>query len=100
MAFTRSAPAKEEEFGGKLANPDLRKVMDRNPGTPCCVQVSHALNMAGFPVTPGYKGQRRWPDAQEINGVTYYFILAVDEMENFITDPFDTGCSDEAPTRQ
>ena len=83
--------SKEGEFGGKLANPDLRKVMDRNPGTPCCVQVSHALNMAGFPVTPGYKGQRRWPDAQEINGVTYYFILAVDEMENFITDRFDTG---------
>jgi hypothetical protein len=82
---------KEGTFGGKLANPDLRKVMDRNPGTPCCVQVSHALNMAGFPITPGYRGQWRRPDPQEIDGVIYYFILAVNEMENYITDRFDTG---------
>jgi hypothetical protein len=55
------------------------------------VQVSHALNMAGFYVMPGYAGQWRKPDAQEIEGRIYYFVLAVNEMENYLTDQYGPG---------
>jgi type VI secretion system (T6SS) effector Tae4 (amidase) len=85
--------SKEGQFGGKLAHPDLRKVMARNPGTPCCVQVSHTLNKGGFPVTAGYEGQWRPPDGPwTIDGIANcFFILAVNEMENYITDRFFPG---------
>lgn len=82
---------KEGPFGGKLDHPDLRKIMDRNPGTPCCVQVTHALNMTGFLVSPGFKGQRRPPEREKINGTLYYFLLAVDEVENYLTDRYGPG---------
>jgi hypothetical protein len=29
------------------------------PGTSCCVQISHSLNLAGQPITQTYVGQRR-----------------------------------------
>jgi hypothetical protein len=78
-------------YGGKLANADLRLVMDRNPGTPCCVQVSHCLNMAGFLIPRIYPGNRRPNDGQKINGFTYYFLLAVDEMETYLTNTYGPG---------
>lgn len=80
--------SKEGEFGGQLADPELRKVMNRNPGTPCCVQVSHALNLAGFRIWPGFRGERRVMESQNIDGTTYFFLLAVDEMENYLTDRY------------
>ena len=39
--------SKEGQFGGKLGHKDLREFMSHTPGTPCCVQVSHSVNMAG-----------------------------------------------------
>lgn len=83
--------AKVGEFGGKLAHADLRKVMDRCPGTPCCVQVSHALNMSGFRIPAMVPGNRRRNEPQKIDGVTYYYLLAVDEMEKYLTDQFGPG---------
>ncbi len=82
---------KKGQFGGKLAHPDLRLLMDRNPGTPCCVQVSHCLNMAGFPVPEIYPGNRRLNDGQKINGTKYYYVLAVDEMEVYLTHAYGPG---------
>lgn len=82
---------KTGQYGGKLANADLRKLMDRNPGTPCCVQVSHCLNMAGFRIPQIYPGHRRPNDSQKINGVTYYYLLAVDEMETYLTNTYGPG---------
>lgn len=82
---------KKGQFGGKLAHPDLRLLMDRNPGTPCCVQVSHSLNMSGFPVSQMYMGARRPNDGQKINGTRYYYVLAVDEMEAYLTDAYGPG---------
>ena len=82
---------KTGEFGGQLENPDLRKLMARNPGTPCCVQVSHCLNMAGFLIPQTYQGGRRPNDGQQIDGVTYYYLLAVDEMEKYLTLTFWEG---------
>jgi len=82
---------KEGQFGGKLADPDLRKVMDRCPGTPCCVQISHSLNMAGFQIPRFYQGARRPNEPQKINGIVYYYLLAVDEMEKYLTDAYGPG---------
>lgn len=83
--------AKVGEFGGKLAHPDLRKLMEDNPGTPCCVQVSHAINMAGFRIPSQIPGARRKYAPRKIGGIVYYYILAVDEMEKYLTDQFGPG---------
>jgi Type VI secretion system (T6SS), amidase effector protein 4 len=93
-AFSRHYPFRTEktgEFGGRLAHPDLRLLMDRNPGTPCCVQVSHCFNMAGLPIPRMYPGMRRPNDGQKINGVIYYYLLAVDEMEKYLTETYGPG---------
>src|SRR5262249_6872070 len=93
-ALARHYPYRTEktgQYGGKLAYPDLRLVMDRNPGTPCCVQVSHCLNMAGFRIPRIYDGGRRPNDGQKINGTTYYYLLAVDEMEIYLTNTYGPG---------
>ena len=50
---------KSGEFGGKLDHPRLREFMNATPGTPCCVQVSHAFNMVGHLVSRKYQGMRR-----------------------------------------
>jgi hypothetical protein len=61
--------------------PPLQKFMDDlGPGnTPCCVQVSHALNKAGRSIPPN--SFRR---ANSKIGA-YYYILAVDELEQFLS---------------
>lgn len=82
---------KTGQFGGKLAHPDLRLLMARNPGTPCCVQVSHCLNMAGFLIPQVYPGNRRLNDGQEIDGTKYFYLLAVDEMEVYLGQAFGPG---------
>jgi len=84
---------KEGPFGGKLSLPELRKVMDRNPGTPCCVQMSHALNMSGLPVpqSKGAYGGRRDSEHADFNGRTFYYLLAVDEVEKYLTAEYGPG---------
>jgi len=52
------------------------------PGTPCCVQMSHALNMAGFLVPQ--RSYRRDNAKLEIKGTKYYYLLATDELEDFL----------------
>jgi Type VI secretion system (T6SS), amidase effector protein 4 len=110
---------KEGAFGGKLAVPELRKLMEQCPGTPCCVQVSHALNMTGNPVPEHYPGERRFaidwktkktiidpatgkpkltgnPHA-DIGGKRHFFLLAVDEMETYLTWKYGPGESVNNP---
>jgi hypothetical protein len=92
--LARNYPFRTEKsglFGGRLANADLRLLMDRNPGTPCCVQVSHSLNMAGFRIPRMYPGGRRPNDGQKINGTIFHYLLAVDEMEIYLTGAFGPG---------
>jgi hypothetical protein len=79
------------EFGGKLEHPDLRAFMAKTPGTPCCVQVSHAFNMAGHLIPPRFDGQRRPPSRIVIGGMSYYYLLAVDEMEKWLTETYGPG---------
>ena len=64
--------------------PPLQKFMDGlnsiSPGnTPCCVQISHALNKAGQ-IIPSNSFRR--PNSKiESN----YYILAVDELEQYLS---------------
>lgn len=71
--------------------PELKRFMSQTPGTPCCVQVSHALNMAGERVPRVYAGQRRVNSTIRIGGADYYYLLAVDEMEKWLTLKYDPG---------
>jgi hypothetical protein len=59
------------------------KVMQGLPGTPCCVQMSHALNMCGIPVPQG--SYRRNPNPKlTIDGRHCSYLLATDELEDFL----------------
>jgi hypothetical protein len=71
--------------------PELKSFMAHTPGTPCCVQMSHCLNMAGERITKTYVGQRRDNSAITVNGVVYYYLLAVDEMEKWLTLKYGAG---------
>jgi hypothetical protein len=65
--------------------------MSSTPGTPCCVQISHSLNMAGETITQTYVGQRRNNSGITINGSVYYYLLAVDELETWLTLQYGAG---------
>jgi hypothetical protein len=56
--------------------------------TPCCVQMSRALNMAGIALpAASYRPPRDSGNPQmTINGNTYNCILATDELEKFLYD--------------
>jgi hypothetical protein len=80
--------------------PELKKFMDglnagiaddKPKNTPCCVQVSHALNMAGQRVTQTYINQRRNNSPISVGGTVYYYVLAVDEMEKYLTQRYGAG---------
>jgi hypothetical protein len=61
----------------------VETVMKANPGTPCCVQVSLSLNMCGIALPPS--SYRRNPNPQlTINGKKCNFVLATDELEDFL----------------
>jgi hypothetical protein len=75
---------------------DLKNFMDGlGPGnTPCCVQVSHSLNMAGekIPQTYDYaKARGRSPTPIQVNGVSNFYLLAVDELEQWLTQKYGAG---------
>jgi|SRR3954468_2493972 Type VI secretion system (T6SS), amidase effector protein 4 len=69
-----------------VQNPALYQYVDQAmktlPGTPCCVQMSHALNMAGIRIPP--RSYRRPNTALTINGNIYYYLAATDELEKFM----------------
>ena len=58
------------------------KAMKGIPGTPCCVQMSHALNMCGIPVPQ----RSYWRPNQrvQVNGRDCSYLLATDELEVFL----------------
>ena len=73
--------------------PELQRFMHSlGPGnTPCCVQISHCLNMTGQRITRTYKGQRRPNEPIRISGFTYYYLQAVDELERWLTLSYGPG---------
>ena len=74
----------------------LSDYMATIPGTSCCVQISHAFNMSGndrVRITETFPHQRsnRSNAKLTIDGEDYFLILAVDEMENYLTDKWGKG---------
>ena len=67
----------------------LAQFMQEIGGTPCCVQVSHALNAAGC-LIPGHSNRRRTSSITTPLGTRKY-LLAVDEMKWFLEDSFGMG---------
>lgn len=60
----------------------LRRFMDSITGTPCCVQLSHALNVAGCSVPAN--SNRRPTSTIQTNHGSFQYLLAVDEMKWFL----------------
>lgn len=71
----------------------LKAFMDHIPGTPCCVQMSHALGIAGAYI--GARSNRR-ANSQITTTGTRYYLLAVDEMKWFLEQNY--GMGDEIST--
>ena len=74
----------------KLPEP-LDTFMSHITGTPCCVQVSHALNMAGELVPKTYPGERRDASPITTDGKVYHYVLVVDELETYLTGRYGAG---------
>ncbi|HEY0263016.1 MAG TPA: T6SS effector amidase Tae4 family protein [Granulicella sp.] len=65
----------------------VETVMTGIPGTPCCAQMSHALNMAGIPVP--LSSYRRTPNPKlKVNGRVCNYLLATDELEEFLQSAY------------
>jgi hypothetical protein len=105
----RLYPAREP-MGAEVTHlpvPELQKFMDDlNRGitdpdkmnTPCCVQVSHALNLAGQTIPENHPGPRplrgekpRANSPIKIGNQTYFYVLAVDELESWLTWKYGAG---------
>jgi len=60
------------------------------PGnTPCCVQMSHALNLAGCTIPA--RSNRRHTSPLDTDDGSFNYLLAVDEMKWFLEDNFGMG---------
>lgn len=61
----------------------VEKIMKGLPGTPCCVQMSHTLNLCGIQVPSA--SYRRSPNPKlKIDNVERRYLLATDEIEEFL----------------
>jgi hypothetical protein len=67
----------------------LRAFMDQTPGTPCCVQMSHALNAVGCYI--GLTSNRRRTSSITTAWGKHNYLLAVDEMKWFLEQKFGVG---------
>jgi hypothetical protein len=62
-------------------------------GTPCCVQMSQALNMSGLTVPSA--SNRRSNVCIQVNGAGSYYLGAVDEVIDFLTNKCPSGFAGE-----
>src|SRR4051812_25934555 len=67
----------------------LKAFMDSIPGTPCCVQMSHALAAAGCII--GERSNRRRNSRITTSLGTRNYLLAVDEMKWFLENNYGLG---------
>ena len=67
----------------------LKTFMDSIPGTPCCVQMSHALGAAGAVI--GTRSNRRLNSRITTPIGTRNYLLAVDEMKWFLENTYGRG---------
>ena len=85
--YSAAVAGDDPAFVSSTAAADLAKGFNGIPGTPCCYQMSYALNMSGLPVD--VRSQRRNNQSASILGKKWYFLLAVDEMEWFLDQNAD-----------
>lgn len=84
-------PVSYEKFIAHYRNrdnllPELAEFMSHTAGTPCCVQISQALNLCGQTIPSSYPGQRSNRGPEPIKyGSSTYLVLAVDEMEAYLS---------------
>ena len=67
----------------------LKAFMDQTPGTPCCVQMSHALSVGG--ATIGRMSNRRQASQITTPQGRFYYLLAVDEMKWYLEQNYGAG---------
>jgi hypothetical protein len=67
----------------------LKTFMDQITGTPCCVQMSHALGAAGAVIGP--RSNRRLNSRITTSLGTRNYLLAVDEMKWFLENNYGLG---------
>ena len=67
----------------------LKAFMDVTPGTPCCVQMSHALLAAGAIIGP--RSNRRFNSTITTSLGTRKYLLAVDEVKWFLENNYGMG---------
>ena len=77
--------------GKPILGPDGKPVMVQPHNTPCCIQVSHALNLAGQTIPQTYPNARRSNMLITVNGNSNYYLLAVDELELWMTQRFGSA---------
>jgi len=72
---------------------ELQAFMDTLPpgNTPCCVQISHALNLSGERIPQNNPGGRRANSLINVKEGSFYYILAVDELEVWLTQKYGAG---------
>ena len=85
---------------GELDGWVTKNINDDARNTTCCIQMSHAINMAFHSANPakmvGLLSTRpRTTHGQRIKSVAnvgfHYYVAAVDEMKGFLTDTFGSG---------
>jgi hypothetical protein len=72
----------------------LQGIMDKVGGTPCCVQLSHSLNLAGITIGPNsFRRPNQTATFPGPNGgsATYNYLLCVDELEDYLKTNFVAG---------
>lgn len=72
----------------ELSGP-LKEFMRHTPGTPCCVQLSHAF--AGCGISIGSHSHRRQNSIIDTEFGRNFYMLAVDEVIQWLTDNFGDG---------
>lgn len=92
--YARRLPNPDDPAKSHLELADLKSFMDSLPpgNTPCCIQVSHALNVASQTIPPTNPTARRNATQPiRVEGVSRNYILAVDELEAWLTFKYGAG---------
>ncbi|HWY04573.1 MAG TPA: T6SS effector amidase Tae4 family protein [Candidatus Acidoferrum sp.] len=92
--YARRVPNQDDPSKSHLELIDLKNYIDSLPpgNTPCCIQVSHALNLAGQTIPPTNPTARRQNNETiRVEGVSRKYILAVDELEAWLTFKYGAG---------
>ena len=94
LNYARRRPNPKSPDSSILEVKGLQNFMDSLPpgNTPCCIQMSHALNLSGQTISATNPTARR-PNttAITVDGVSRNYILAVDELEAWLMFKYGAG---------